>query len=82
MFKNIRVFIRLVYLLFAATVFKKSAGVFHKSCGLCDGVMHTRLSSLDDNNGNYEAKFQCQRCGAVGSVKEKWEIEKDVAFKK
>lgn len=70
---RIRIFLRIVSLLFSTVVLKKSHGLFYKTCELCDGVTHTKLQS-DHSNGVYTAKFKCKKCGAVGDLKEEWKI--------
>jgi hypothetical protein len=74
MILKMRIFFRLVYLMFTTVVIGKPLGVFIKTCGLCEGFMHTRLESSDDKKGNYNAKFQCERCGAIGDLQEHWSI--------
>lgn len=71
---KLRIFLRLSNLLFQTAFLGKKTGVFYKSCGLCGGTVHTNLKSDEDlTTGVYDAKFQCNKCGAIGTVQEKWE---------
>jgi hypothetical protein len=72
-FVKLRIFIRLTYLLFQTALLAKRTGVFYKSCSLCQGAVHTKIDSQEDLEGNYNAKFQCKKCGAIGTLHEKWE---------
>lgn len=70
---RIRIFIMLVVKLFQAAILKKPSGVFYKSCSLCKGIVHTKIKSHEDQaTGIYDAIFQCNKCGAIGTLHEEW----------
>jgi hypothetical protein len=70
---KVRVFFKLVFGMFLLIFFNAKRGIFYKSCGFCQGVKHTKLESHEDlQEGNYDAKFKCNTCGAIGTLHEQW----------
>lgn len=67
--------IKIAHIVGGIIAIRKRKQMYIKSCGICDGVTFQKICA--NGSEKYTATFKCLECGAIGHIKETWEVPKE-----
>lgn len=64
----------------AWALFKEIKGTYIKTCGYCEGILFDKIEY--EGTTDYNGKFRCCSCGAIGTIREIWKYNNVIEFQK